>query len=145
MKSRIIAAAAAAACAAPASAQPDDPWANAGGLEAARAAAPIVLVAFITSARQPRGAHGLCPADARIVAVERGRAMAFGAPLGVRVPCAASPRSERGSRPARRVPIAFMRDRTWARLYLDAVGRLIDYQPLRLEPAPPPRGWRGRG
>ena len=142
MRGLIRAAAAVAICAAPAAAQPADPWASAEGLEAARAEAPIVLVAFITLARQPRGAYGLCPADARIVAVERGRALAFGAPLGVRVPCAASPRSDLGTRPARRVPMAFMRDRTWARVYLDVAGRLIDYQPLRLEPARPPRHWR---
>jgi hypothetical protein len=137
------AAAALAAPAAPASAfQREASWASAEALAAARAGAPLVVVAFIVSARQPRGSSGLCPADGRVVEVERGGGPVFGDRVTALVPCAALPPDGRDPRAVRRVPMAFMGQGSYARLYFDAGRELVDYEPLQLRPAPPPRNWR---
>lgn len=106
-------------------------WASAADLQTARAAADLVVVAYIDSARQPRGARGICPADGYVVHVERGNRMTVGAPVSANVPCAMVPSAGDGDR---RVAMRHMWDGTWARLYFS--GReMIDYQPLLLAPA----------
>jgi hypothetical protein len=110
-----------------------DDWAE-GDPVPARAAAAHVVIAFIESARQPRGSRGGCPADGKVVQVERGDRFGFGSQLGVTVPCAAFP----GRTPyelERTIPMWAMHDRTYARLYFTAEGRLIDYEPLQLKAA----------
>ena len=138
----ILAAAAVSALAAPASAlRWEENWASAETLSTARAEAPIVVIAFIESARQPRGSSGLCPADGRVVQVERGRGLAFGDKVGVSVPCAMMPHE---GRPMRRIPMAFMWDPAYARIYFTARGGLVDYEVLQLRPAPLPRFWQAQ-
>lgn len=136
------AAAVALALAAPASAvQREASWASAEMLAAARAEASLVVVAFIESARHPRGSSGWCPADGRIVRVERGGGLAFSDAVSVSVPCAAS-RNDARRDLERPVPMALMWGGNFARLYFDASRRLVDYEPLRLEPAPLPPHWQ---
>jgi hypothetical protein len=113
-------------------------WASRQGLAEARARADTVVVAYIHSARQPRGERGICPADGHAVVIERGDRLAFGDPVSAGVPCAMG-----SAGPGRPVPMAFMWDGTWARLYF--VGyRLVDYEPLRLAAAPMPSHWLDR-
>jgi hypothetical protein len=130
----------------PASAfQEESSWAPAEALEPARASAPTVVIAFIHSARQPRGSWGECPADGRVVEVERGGGLAFGDKVSVSVPCAAGPREGQFPRPVRRIAMAHLWDGTYARLYFTAERDLVDYQPLRLSPAPTPPFWSSAG
>jgi hypothetical protein len=119
----------------------DSSWASTEALTEARAGASLVVVAFIHSARQPRGSWGICPADGRVVKVERGAGLAFGDKVSAGVPCSAMPREAQFPNPVRRIPMAFMWDGTWVRLYFDSGRRLIDYQPLELRAARPPRFW----
>jgi hypothetical protein len=94
------------------------------------------------SVRQPRGSWGRCPADGRVLVFERGRLPRGGERVSVGVPCSASPHDvPRIAQPARRIPMRFLHDRTFARLYLDERGRLIDYEALRLTSEPLPPGW----
>jgi hypothetical protein len=138
----ILAVAAVSALAPPASAlQREESWASAETLSTARAEAPLVVIAFIHSARQPRGTSGLCPADGRVVQVERGRGVAYGDKVGVLVPCAAMAHE---GRPVRRIPMAFMWDPAYARLYFTARRGLVDYEVLQLRPAPLPRFWQAQ-
>jgi len=130
------------ALAAPALAQDGDAWAAAADLAAARSAAPTIVVAFMDSVRQPRGSWGSCPADGKVITFERGQLRHGDERVSVGVPCAALPRDlPHFSEPARRIPMRFLHSRTYARLYLDQRGRLIDYEALRLGPEPLPPGW----
>ncbi len=127
------------ALAAPAAAQDDGPWATAAGLRAARADATTIVVALMASVRQPRGSWGTCPADGTVLIFERGRLRYGGERVSVGVPCSTSPHDP--AQPMRRIHMRFLHNRTFARLYFDAQGRLIDYEALRLSPEPLPPGW----
>ena len=142
LRPMLAASAVLAAIAVPASAfEREANWASTEGLAEARAGAALVVVAFIDSARQPRGSWGSCPADGRVIEVERGGGVAFGDKVSVGVPCSSLPREGQFPNPIRRIPMAFMWDGTYVRLYFTADRGLIDYQPLKLAPAPPPRFW----
>ena len=124
---RLILVAAALAVALPATAQRLADWPIADR-EAARAAATLVAIVYVESARQPRGERGNCPVNGRIVRVERGTA-AFGAPVGAMPPCRMFADGSRD------VPMSAMHDGQFARLYFDADRRLLDYEPLVLVPS----------
>jgi hypothetical protein len=127
------------ALAAPAAAQNHDAWAAGSKLGAARAEATTIVLAFMASVRQPRGSWGTCPADGAVLVFERGRLPHGGERVSVGVPCSTSLHDP--AQPMRRIHMRFLHDRTFARLYFDAQGRLIDYEPLRLSPEPLPPGW----
>ncbi len=127
------------ALAAPAAARDDDGWATAAGLRAARADATTIVIAFMDSVRQPRGSWGTCPADGAVIVFERGRLRYGGERVSAGVPCSTSPHDP--AQPLRRIPMRLLHSRTFARLYFDREGRLIDYEALRLSAEPPPPGW----
>jgi len=130
------------ALAMPALAQDDDGWASAAKVAAARSAAPTIVVAFMDSVRQPRGSWGTCPADGKVIILERGQLGHGGDRVSVGVPCATLPRDlPHLSEPVRHIPMRFLHSRTFARLYFDQRGRLVDYEALRLGPEPLPPGW----
>jgi hypothetical protein len=133
---------AAAAIAAPAAAQDDDRWATASALSAARSRAASVVVAFLDSVRQPRGSWGICPADGHVLLIERGAPGMAGQRISVDVPCATMLHSRAWLRePERRIPMRFLHSRTFARIYFDDRGRMVDYEALRLSPEPTLPGW----
>jgi len=119
----------------------DEAWATAPDLAAARSGAATVVVAYMDSVRQPRGSWGVCPADGQIIVVERGQLPYGRTRLAVGVPCSTQPRYPAHLSPTRRIPMRFLHSRTFARLYLDQRGRLVDYEALQLSPAPFPPGW----
>lgn len=118
-----------------------DAWATAAALAGARAAAPTVVLAFMESVRQPRGTWGHCPADGIVLTVERGQLRRGQTRVSANVPCATQPHAPLASDPLRRIPMRFLHSRTFARLYYDQHGRLIDYQALRLSSEELPPGW----
>lgn len=113
--------------------QPAPDWPIADQMEA-RAVAAHVIVARIDSARQPRGSWGMCPADGHVIAAERGT-MKFGDAVAAFVPC------QMFAEGTRWIPMWAMHDGTWARIWFDARGRTLDYEPLQFAPAkgPEPR------
>jgi hypothetical protein len=130
------------AFATPAFAQGGDGWARAADRAAARAAAPTIVVAYMDSVRRPRGSRGICPADGQVMIFERGQLRNGGVRVSVGVPCATRPGGVPGiSGPLRPTPMRSLNSGAFARLFFDRQGRLVDYEPLRLSPEPPPPGW----
>ena len=125
----------------PAFGQDDDGWAAAPARSAARSAAPTIVIAFLDSVRHPRGSRGTCPADGRVIIFERGQLPQGGDRVSVGVPCSTQPRDPHGRRGERPIPMRFLQSRTFARLYFDRRGRLVDYEALRLIPEALPPGW----
>ena len=125
----------------PAFAQGDEAWATEAGLAAARTSAPTVVVAFMSSVRQPRGSWGTCPADGEVIIFERGRLRYGGERVSVGVPCATRSRGTSLAERSRRIPMRFLHSGTFARLFFDRAGRLVDYEALQLSRVPLPPGW----
>ena len=94
-------------------------------LAGARAAATVVAVAYVDFASQPRGKPNACGVAGRLVKSERG-AIEFGDWFQGYVPCAENPAGQRW------VAQSAMHAGGYARVYLDANGALLDYQPLEL-------------
>jgi len=105
-------------------------WPELGYVDAARAHADSIVIAYIHNVSQPRGAEGNCRGYGQVVNVERGTQMAFGRVISITVPCSAIP----GAASEKHVvPISSLAGHHWARLYF-SVQRIVDYEPLELRP-----------
>ena len=105
-------------------------WPESGPVEAARAQADSVVIAYIHNVTQPRGAEGNCRAYGQVVNVERGTQMAFGRVISVTFPCSSITDAATTKHV---VAMSAVAGHHWARLYYSQ-RRIVDYVPLELRP-----------